>query len=68
MVYGVTMLAKSLEKNQVLKGLNLFKNQFDVDGARALRELLKVNSSIEFLDVGHNRIRQRGLEAIANGI
>jgi hypothetical protein len=39
-----------------------------VDGARALRELLKVNTSIEFLDVGHNRIRQKGLEAIANGI
>lgn len=68
MVYGVTMIAKSLEKNSVLKGLNLFKNNFDVDGARALRELLKVNSSIEFLDIGHNRIRQKGLEAISNGI
>jgi hypothetical protein len=51
------MIAKSLEKNSVLKGLNLFKNNFDVDGARALRELLKVNSTIEFLDIGHNRIR-----------
>jgi hypothetical protein len=39
-----------------------------VDGARALRELLKVNSTIEFLDIGHNRIRQKGLESIASGI
>ena len=31
-------------------------------------DLLKVNSSIEFLDIGHNRIRQKGLEAIADGI
>ena len=57
MVYGVTLLAKSLEQNQILKGLNLFKNSFDVDGARAIRDLLKVNNSIEFLDIGHNRIR-----------
>lgn len=27
-----------------------------------------VNSNIEFLDIGHNRIRQKGLEAIIQGI
>jgi Ran GTPase-activating protein (RanGAP) involved in mRNA processing and transport len=67
-VYGITLIAKSLQKNTTLKGLNLFKNTLDVDGARALRDLLKVNHSIEFLDVGHNRIRQKGLEAITEGI
>ena len=51
------MIAKALQKNSTLKGLNLFKNTLDVDGARALRDMLKVNHSIEFLDVGHNRIR-----------
>lgn len=51
-----------------MKSLNLFKNTFDVDGSRALREMLKVNKSIEFLEIGHNRIRQKGLEAISEGI
>ena len=27
-----------------------------------------VNSNIEFLDIGHNRIRQKGLQAIIQGI
>jgi hypothetical protein len=51
-----------------LKGLNLFKNTIDVDGARAIRELLESNSTIEFIDLGHNRIRSKGLEAIKEGI
>ena len=67
-VYGVVLIAKALQKNSTLKGLNLFKNTLDVDGARALRDMLKVNTSIEFLDIGHNRIRSKGLEAISEGI
>jgi len=39
-VYGVTLIARALHKNQTLKGLNLFKNTLDVDGARALGEML----------------------------
>lgn len=62
------MISKSLQKNTCLKGLNLFKNTIDVDGARAVRDLLKVNKNITFLDIGHNRIRQKGLEAIIEGI
>ena len=57
MVHGVTLISKSLEKNQNVIGLNLFKNTIDVDGCRALRKLLKVNQNLEFLDIGHNRIR-----------
>lgn len=30
--------------------------------------MLKVNNQIEFLDIGHNRIRAKGLQAIAEGI
>jgi hypothetical protein len=62
------LICKALQKNSTLKGLNLFKNTLDVDGARALRDMLKVNSTIEFLDIGHNRIRSKGLEAISEGI
>lgn len=51
-----------------MKSLNLFKNLIDVDGCRAVRELLKVNKNIEFLDLGHNRVRTTGLEAIAEGL
>lgn len=51
-----------------MKHLNLFKNNFDVDGARAVGNLLKVNQNIEWLDIGHNRIRQKGLEAIQDGL
>ena len=55
-------------KNSTLKTLNLYRNRVDVDGARALRELLKCNSSLEFLDVGYNRLRQKGIMAITDGI
>ena len=51
-----------------MKGINLFKNTIDVDGARAIRDLLMVNQTIEFIDLGHNRIRQKGLEAITEGL
>lgn len=62
------MVARALQKNSTVKGLNVFKNTIDVDGARALRDMLKVNKTIEFLDIGHNRIRSKGLEAITEGI
>jgi hypothetical protein len=55
-------------KNDTLRHLNLYRNIIDVDGARSLGRLLKVNTSLEFLDVGHNRIRQTGLRAIVDGI
>lgn len=51
-----------------MKSLNLYRNLVDVDGARALKELLKVNKSIEFLDLGHNRLREKGVKAITEGI
>lgn len=48
--------------------MNLFKNMIDVDGCRAVRDLLKINNKIEHLDLGHNRIRTKGLEAIAEAL
>ena len=58
----------ALIKNTALKTLNLYRNKVDVDGARALRELLKVNTTLEFLDVGHNRLREKGIKALTDGI
>ena len=68
MVYGVTLISKALEKNTKVTVLNLFKNTLDVNGCQALRELLKVNKNLEFLDIGHNRIRAKGLEEIGLGL
>jgi Ran GTPase-activating protein (RanGAP) involved in mRNA processing and transport len=65
---GVTSLCTSLAQNFTLKSLNLYRNICDVNGARAIGECLKKNSSLEFLDIGHNRIRQTGLKAICDGI
>jgi len=48
--------------------LNLFHNIADVDGARAIGDALKVNSTLQFLDLGHNRIRITGLKRITDGI
>ena len=61
-------LAESLLKNDTLRHINLYRNIIDVDGARSLGNLLKVNTSLEFIDVGHNRIRKTGLRAICDGI
>lgn len=67
-VYGTHLICNSLMKNNTLKGLSLFNNIIDVDGCRALRNLLISNKNIEYLDIGFNRIRNKGLEAIAEGI
>jgi Ran GTPase-activating protein (RanGAP) involved in mRNA processing and transport len=67
-VSGIVNISEALAKNTTLKTLNLYRNILDVDGARALGALLKVNTTIEFLDIGHNRIRQTGLRAICDGI
>ena len=39
-----------------------------MDGARALGQALKANSTLQFLDIGHNRIRMTGLKAITEGV
>ena len=38
------------------------------DGAKSFAAALNVNSTIEFLELGHNRIRNKGLKVIAVAI
>lgn len=45
----------------------MFGNNGDVDGARALRDALKNNKTLEFLDLGYNRLRENGCRAITDG-
>lgn len=61
-------ICDALATNSTLQNLSLYRNVFDVDGARALGTMLKTNTSLKFLDVGHNRIRLTGLKSITEGI
>jgi len=67
-VSGTVVIANALKGNTTLRTLNLYNNNADVDGARSIRDLLKVNNTLEFLDVGYNRLREKGITAIADGI
>ena len=61
-------LCSALSTNSTLENLSLYRNVFDVDGARALGKALKTNTSLKFLDIGHNSIRVIGLKSITEGI
>ena len=51
-----------------MRNLSLYSNVVDVDGARALKETLVVNDTLQFLDVGSNRLWDKGIMEIAEGI
>jgi len=55
-------LALSLKKNSTLKYLNLYGNVIDVKGAEFFADYLATNSSLEFCDLGYNRVRDKGLD------
>jgi len=46
--------------NKSVKYLNIFANTIDVDGARSFEKTLAANSTLEFIDFGHNRLRDEG--------
>ena len=54
--------------NKTLKHLNIFNNIIGYDGAKAFAEALKVNNTIEFIELGHNRIRNKGLHILADAL
>lgn len=60
---GATELANSLQGNKSLKFLNLFNNKIGFDGAKSVAQKIVQNSpSLECLELGHNRIRDKGLK------
>lgn len=61
-------MARSLEKNNSVKFLNLFNNKIGFDGAKTFASTLAVNNTLEFIEFGHNRIRDRGLIELGEGI
>lgn len=61
---GIEAISNTLFNNKSLIGLNLYHNIFDVNGARRLAEALNVNSTLEAIDIGYNRIKELGLFSI----
>lgn len=61
-------MARCLEKNTSVRFLNLFNNKIGYDGAKAFANTFAKNNVLEFVEFGHNRIRNKGLLAIGDGI
>ena len=52
-----------------MKYLNVFNNKISYDGAKAIAEnIVALHPSLEFLEVGHNRIRDKGFSCIINAL
>ncbi len=61
-VSGADELAKSLKNNTSLKFLNVFNNKIGYDGAKSIAEnVVRYHPKLEFLELGHNRIRDKGV-------
>lgn len=58
----------TLKDNNTLKNLNLFNNNAGYDSSVALAKVLENNTALEFLDLGHNRIRNKGLSVLVEAI
>ena len=58
-----------MKKNSSLKYLNVFNNKISYDGAKAIAEnIVAVHPNLEFLEIGHNRIRDKGFSCIIKAL
>lgn len=68
-VPGATELAVALKGNKSLRFLNLFNNKIGYDGAKSVAHNIVFNHpTLECLELGHNRIRDKGLKEITDAI
>lgn len=44
-----------------MKNLNIYSNLIEVEGSGFISDALKENSTLEFLDIGKNKIRNKGV-------
>ena len=65
---GAQALSEGLANDQSMKYMNLYGNIMDVEGSKHLSKLFSVHSKLEFLDLGYNRLRDKGLEMIVNSM
>lgn len=57
-----------LTGNKVLKHLNIYGNLIEVEGCSFISNALKSNSVLEFLDIGKNKIKNRGVTNLFESI
>lgn len=67
-VTEVSLIAKLLQKTVTLSHLHLFGNKFGAEGAKALVEGLKVNSSLQQLSIGSNDLGPYGTQLILDAL
>lgn len=68
-VSGAQAIAKAIRNHKSLIFLNLFNNKISFDGAKAVaEEVLAHNTTLECLELGHNRTRDKGLKSIIDGL
>ena len=71
---GFSILFESLMQNNTLISLNIssidhwYKNRIGIEGARALKELIKQNIFIQFLNLSSISLGDEGLEILTKGI
>jgi len=59
---GAKIIAEVIIKeNTVLKNLNIYSNLIEVEGSGFIANALKLNNTLEFLDIGKNKIRNKGV-------
>jgi Ran GTPase-activating protein (RanGAP) involved in mRNA processing and transport len=57
-----------LKENTTLKHLNLFSNLIEVEGCTFICKALETNCTLEFLDIGKNKIRNKGVTLLFSSI
>ena len=57
-----------MEINKTINYLNLFHNCIDVNGAERIGKVLKINNNLIELDIGYNRIKDKGFKSIIDAI
>lgn len=68
-VPGASQLAVALKGNKSLKFLNLFNNKIGFDGAKSVANNIILNHpTLECIELGHNRIRDKGLKEIIDAL
>jgi hypothetical protein len=68
-VLGAIELSLAFKENKSLRFLNLFNNKISFDGSKSVAQnILLHHPTLECLDLGHNRIRDKGLKEVVDAL
>ena len=65
---AVNSLCQAMEINKTINYLNLFHNSLGVSGAERIGNMIKINNNLIELDIGYNRIKDKGFASVINAI